>query len=166
METPKLNQINKYMKMINTTFSLLGGWFLITIMAINVYEVIARYVFNAPTIWTVEISTYLMLISVFLAAAYTLQEGGHTKVDFLISRLSTKNRRIIDIITSILGIIFVVVLVWKSTELALFTHTIGSKSMTQLAIPLFPIYIIVPIGSFILLLQYFLQLYAIILERE
>jgi len=147
---------------LNKVTSIIASLFFITIMLITVYEAIVRYVFNAPTIWTLEISQYLMLIATFLAAAYTLEVGGHIKVDFLVGRLSPGKRRIVNIISSLLGIIFFAALVWKSTELAWFNFKFGVRSMTLLAVPLFPIYVIMPIGSFLLLLQGTVQFFLIV----
>lgn len=150
---------------LNKVVSIIASLPFIIIMLITVYEVIVRYVFNAPTVWTLEISQYLMLIGAFLAAAYTLEVGGHIKVDFLVERLSPGKRRIVNIISSLLGIIFFAALVWKSTELAWFTFKFGLRSMTMLAVPLFPIYVIMPIGSFLLLLQGIVQFLQLIVKR-
>jgi TRAP-type mannitol/chloroaromatic compound transport system permease small subunit len=57
-----------------------------------VYEVIARYAFNAPTIWSYDVS-YMLNGSLFiLAGALTLARNNHVRIDFLSSRLPRKTQ--------------------------------------------------------------------------
>nr|WP_246423504.1 TRAP transporter small permease subunit [Roseospira goensis] len=49
----------------------------------TLYEVVARHFFNAPTIWSNDVS-YMLNGSVFmLAAAYTLRRDAHVRIDVL-----------------------------------------------------------------------------------
>jgi TRAP-type C4-dicarboxylate transport system permease small subunit len=61
-----------------------------------------RYVFDMPTIWSVEVSSYLLLLVIFTATAYTLQTDGHVRVDIITIRLPEKPRTILSIITAFL----------------------------------------------------------------
>lgn len=139
---------------INLALGYLSGFFFMLMMAITVYEVIVRYVFNAPTIWTLELSSYMMLTATFLAASYTLEKEGHVKVDIVLLRLSPERQRILNIITSILGTVFAAILLWKTGQLASTSHEMHWVSSTPLKIYLFPIYLMMPIGSFLLVVQY------------
>ena len=44
------------------------------------YDVSARYFFNSPTTWATEISTYLLIASVFFGAGYTHLSGGNVRI--------------------------------------------------------------------------------------
>ena len=60
---------------------------IICLIAVMIYEVVARRVFNAPTIWAIDI-TYMTNGTLFLiGGAYTLQKNAHVRIDFLSSRL-------------------------------------------------------------------------------
>ncbi len=150
---------------INKTMAYIGVIPFCLIMLITVYEVVVRFVFNAPTIWTLEISQYFMLIAICLVPAYTLEKDGHIKVDFVVNSLSPRKKWIANILSSFLSIIFFAVLAWKSSQLTWSTFTFGEKSMTMLAIPLFPIYIFMAIGTFFLLLQGIVQFFDVIGKR-
>ena len=53
------------------------GWLIIPMVLCLVYEVFARYLFNAPTLWAYDM-TYMLYGSHFmLGAAYTLAMQGH-----------------------------------------------------------------------------------------
>jgi len=61
-----------------------------------VYEVIARYVFKAPTFWAFEVSYMLMGSSLMLAIAFCMQLRRHIRVDFLYDNVSEKKKALID----------------------------------------------------------------------
>ena len=47
----------------------------------TVYDVGARYLFNAPTQWAYEVGYMMMGAHALLGMAYTLREGGHIRID-------------------------------------------------------------------------------------
>ena len=51
--------------------ALLAGGLVALVCAVTFYEVISRYVFNAPTTWSLDISIYAMFWACFLGGAYT-----------------------------------------------------------------------------------------------
>lgn len=60
------------------------------------WEVVARYVFDAPTIWAFDIA-YMSTGALFiLGAAQTLREDGHVRIDVLSSRMPPRLRAGID----------------------------------------------------------------------
>ena len=72
------------------------------LVAAVVYEVAARYVFDAPTVWSYDL-TYMLYGSVFmLGAAYALLKGAHIRTDFFFEKWSVRTRGIIDSVAYIL----------------------------------------------------------------
>ena len=62
-----------------------------------VYEVVARYFFNAPTIWAYDM-TFMLYGSFFmLGAAYTLQRSGHIRTDVFYARWSPRTQARVDL---------------------------------------------------------------------
>ncbi len=53
-----------------------------------VYEVVARRLFSAPTLWAYDIAYMLNGLGFLLAAGYTLRHNGHIRIDCFSSRLS------------------------------------------------------------------------------
>ena len=60
------------------------------------YEVIARKLFLAPTIWAYDISRFLYGALFMLGAAYALSKGVHIRADFLYRNFKTKTQGLID----------------------------------------------------------------------
>ena len=61
------------------------------------YEVFARYLFDAPTVWAFEIGYILTGSHFLLAMAYALREGQHIRIDIFSGKFSLRTRAIIDI---------------------------------------------------------------------
>lgn len=65
------------------------------------YEVIARYGFNAPTVWAFDV-TYMLYGTLFmLGSAYALHKGAHIRTDFFYERWSIRTRGTIDAVAYI-----------------------------------------------------------------
>ena len=77
-------------------------WLVYPLIGALCYEVIARYVFNAPTKWAYDI-TYMLYGTLFMmGAAYTLLVDGHVRVDALRTGLSPKTKAILEIVCYLL----------------------------------------------------------------
>jgi len=82
------------------------GWWLavvamaevVVIIAVQLYEVVARYVFNAPTLWGSDIAYMTNGTLFLLGAAYTLRMGAHIRIDFLAARLSLRVQHAINLV--------------------------------------------------------------------
>ena len=71
---------------------------LITSLAVC-YEVLARYVFSNPTIWSYEASYMMSSAYWFLGGAWTLKIGRHVTVDVLYERFfSSRTQAMVDIL--------------------------------------------------------------------
>ena len=79
------------------------------------YEIIARSLLHRPTVWAMEISTYLLILAGFFGMSYTMRTHGHIFVDFLYSRFPKGVRRGMDIFTSLLSLFALYVCMTEST---------------------------------------------------
>ncbi|MDP2330996.1 MAG: TRAP transporter small permease subunit [Reyranella sp.] len=82
------------------------GWLLavvamaevVVIIAVQLYEVVARYAFNAPTLWGSDIAYMTNGTLFLLGAAYTLRMGAHIRIDFLAARLPLRAQHAINLL--------------------------------------------------------------------
>ena len=81
---------------------------------IVVYEVAARYIFDAPTIWAYDLSLFLFGYISALGGAYAQQKRAHINVDILYLTVSPKVKNIFNIISFSLGIFFLMVIFYVS----------------------------------------------------
>jgi TRAP-type mannitol/chloroaromatic compound transport system permease small subunit len=71
-------------------------WLVVPLVAGLTYEVFARYVFHAPTIWAYDVAYMLYGSHFMLGAAYTLYKGGHIRTDIFYQNWSVRTRGFID----------------------------------------------------------------------
>ena len=71
-------------------------WLTIPLILGMVYEVFARKLFVAPTIWAYDMSRFLYGALFMLGAGYALSKGVHIRADFLYRNFKVKTQGIID----------------------------------------------------------------------
>ncbi len=71
-------------------------WITIPLILGMVYEVFARKLFLAPTIWAYDMSRFLYGALFMLGAGYALSKGVHIRADFLYRNFKIKTQGIID----------------------------------------------------------------------
>jgi len=71
-------------------------WITIPLILAMTYEVLARKLFNAPTMWAYDMSRFMYGALFMLGAGYALSKGVHIRADFLYRNFQTKNQGRID----------------------------------------------------------------------
>ena len=71
-------------------------WITIPLILGMVYEVFARKLFLAPTIWAYDMSRFLYGALFMLGAGYALSKGVHIRADFIYRNFKTKTQGKID----------------------------------------------------------------------
>jgi TRAP-type C4-dicarboxylate transport system permease small subunit len=76
-------------------------------------DVIARYFFNSPFSFTVEVTEILMGVMIYFGVGLTTHDNDHIAVDFVTLRLSEWLRTLLGLVTNVLAFGFLVVMVWQ-----------------------------------------------------
>ena len=84
--------IDKFSKLIGNIVC----WITIPLMLGMVYEVLARKLFLAPTMWAYDMSRFLYGALFMLGAGYALSRGVHIRADFLYRNFKVKTQGLID----------------------------------------------------------------------
>ena len=71
-------------------------WITVPLIFAMVYEVLARKLFTAPTMWAYDMSRFLYGALFMLGAGYALSKGVHIRADFLYRNFKTKTQGLID----------------------------------------------------------------------
>ncbi len=91
--------MRKVFKIVDTISEGSGSvarWFGLLLILVVVYDVGARYIFNAPTIWGYEIAMALGMSLYCWGYAYTESKHGHVRVDVFYIHMSPRGKAIID----------------------------------------------------------------------
>jgi len=131
------------------------SWLAVPLVLAVSYEVFARYLFSAPTIWSFDV-TYMLYGTLFmLGAAYALHKGAHIRTDFFFERWSVRTKGMID---SIAYLVFffpsLLVFLYISGQEGWYAFTIGETSeQTPWRPILWPFKMVVPLAILLLLIQ-------------
>jgi TRAP-type mannitol/chloroaromatic compound transport system permease small subunit len=131
------------------------AWLNMPLVVVVAWEVIARYAFGAPTIWSFEL-TYMLYGTIFmLGAAYALHKGAHIRTDFFFEKWSIRTKGVIDstaYLVFFFPAIFIFLLVsWSEGWYAV---SIGERSeQTPWRPLLWPFKMVVPLACLLLLIQ-------------
>jgi TRAP-type mannitol/chloroaromatic compound transport system permease small subunit len=130
------------------------SFLILFIVALVVYEVVLRNLFNLSSLWAFELSIMIYGVHFMLGAAYTLKQKGHISIDIFYSRFSTKAKAILDIITyTIFFFPFIIILLKAGISFAWSSIKILEVSQSNWAPPLYPLKVIIPVTFFLLTLQ-------------
>lgn len=122
-------------------------------MLVLVYEVVARYAFNAPTIWAHGVCQRAFAIYLVIGAAYVLQQKGHIRMDLIYNRFSPRGKAIINLVTSPILFLIIFVLLWFGWDFAQTSISQLEIDNTPLHGPVWPFKLWIPITGFLLLVQ-------------
>ena len=148
--------IDKFSKWIGSVVC----WILMPLILAMTYEVLARKLFLAPTIWAYDISRFLYGALFMLGAGYALSRGVHIRADFLYRNFKIKNQGLIDFWLYLLfyfpGLI---VFLYMTFGFVLESIQRGERGMDTTWMPyMWPIKTCLLIGIIFLLIQGFSEL--------
>ena len=124
---------------------------ILAICAVVLYEIAARYLFHAPTIWAQEISVYLLLACAFFGFAPTMHAGEHIRIDLLVKRFGMRARSALELGTCLAIAAFAAIAAWGGYETVMQSLRFGRRSLTLLAVPSWIPQLVVPVGMLLLL---------------
>lgn len=147
----------------NNVLAFFASILIIVMMLIVVYEIFIRRFLNSPTIWTAEVTRYILLWITFLSAAWLLREEGHVKMDILLDRLNPRAQSILNIITSSICTIICLIITWYAGKVTWDQLQSGFLMPGLWSPPKWPIMAIIPVGFFLLFVQFMRRTYRFIM---
>ncbi|WP_428650660.1 TRAP transporter small permease [Roseibium sp.] len=117
------------------------------------YEVLARYLFVAPTIWAAELSQLCLIWGTMLAMPWLLKTGQHIAVDALTDQLGPRMRRLCHLLAMLAIAAFSAGVTWKGAGIFLDSFERGRTTGSMLDLPTWVSELAIPIGFALLFLQ-------------
>ena len=130
-----------------------------------IYEVIARSIFNKPTIWSLEIVTYMISCVAFFGSAYVLRINKHLEINLFTKILPNKIRFFFDLVANIIALIFCFIAFYYGYKLINLSYILGVVSVSELRVPLWIPQMTVPIGFFALFLEFLIRILKLFLNK-
>jgi TRAP-type C4-dicarboxylate transport system permease small subunit len=135
---------------------------LVLLMLCVTVDVILRYFFDMPQFWVGELAEYSLLYITFAGTAWVLRKEGHVKIDILMAYINPRKTQILDAIASIVGILVCAVLTYYGVDVALDHIARGVYNPTLMEFPKGPLIAIIPIGAFLLFIQFIRRLFGLL----
>ena len=131
------------------------AWLILPMVLSLVWEVTARYGFNAPTEWAYDMTFMLYGTFFMLGSAWTLQRGGHIRTDSFYANWSVRTRARVDL--ACYAIFFfpaITILAWLGAEYFWKSFGQNERIVTSPWLPIvWPFKFVIPAAAVLLLLQ-------------
>lgn len=129
-------------------------WLILASTVISGLNAVVRKVFNTSSNAYLEVQWYLFAASFLLAAGYTLLNQEHVKIDVVASHLSKRGQIWIDVVGFSLFLIpLCLTVLWFSIPFFLNGYRSGEMSGNAGGLIRWPVYLMMPLGFALLLLQ-------------
>ena len=154
----------KFFDKLSDIMAALAGVILVFITAAVCYTIGMRYLFAKTTIWIMQTTEYALLWIVFLGTTWLLREKGHITTDLIYTHLSDDAKRYLDCTMFIIGGLVCAFMVIFGMA---YVYECIMKSVTDVravTIPKWIIFVIIPVGSIFLTLQFFRMAWDRLLE--
>jgi TRAP-type mannitol/chloroaromatic compound transport system permease small subunit len=138
---------------LNERVGRFAAYVVLVIFVLLFAEVLLRYFFRTPTVWTNELAQLLFGAYAVLSGGYLLARGGHVNVDIVYSAFPRRTKAGIDVVTSVLFFVFVTILFWQGAIFALEAAAKLETSHSAWNPPIWMFKAMIPISAGFLLLQ-------------
>ena len=130
---------------------------LFVMVMLTVFETLARYLFNAPVIWAIEIPEYTLTFATAGALAYTQKVRGHIAVGLVEARLRPSRRGKLSAVLYPVYLAVVLFITWAAFRL-MWKSLIEWRLSDTMEVPLFIPYLMIFIGFAVLSLAVMVDL--------
>jgi len=159
----RLSRWDRALFSVERVLALVSGLAVLSLMLLAVVSVSGRNFFNMPLPGYVDWIEQAMPLIAFMGVSYVQREGGHIRMDMIVGLLRGRALWIVEFVTTFLVLILMLLLVWGSWSH--FQRSFGfdmpmwsNDSSMDIALPLWPAKLIVPVAFGVLSLRLILQL--------
>lgn len=143
---------------------MLVGSLIFTVCLIFI-QVVMRYIFNSSLSWSEELARFIFIWQIWMGASIGLRDKKHIKVELISGLLKERGLRVLNIGANIIFLVFCIFLVINGTQLV--SNLISRKSLSAaMRIPMYLVYISLPISAFVMALRTLGQIYEVIVPES
>lgn len=160
--------MKRYIFLVDTLSTSVGksfGWLILLLTFGTCYEVFVRYVLNAPTTWSFDIS-YITYGAMFLmAGAYTLARNAHVRGDVIYRLWPQRMQGMIDLVLYITfflpAVLAWIYSGWNFAQMSV--RFLEVSIFSPAGVPVFPLKALIPVTGVLLLLQGIAEIFRCII---
>ena len=138
----------------------------VLLMALNTSaNVVGRFVFGESLFFSEELNRILIILITFAGISYAARHGRHIRMSAIYDELPGRLRKSLMVVIALVTAVFMFGLCWYSIGYIL-TQAGRGRLLPSLQIPVWWIYVWVPIGFFMTGMQYGLTAVKNLIERD
>ncbi len=93
-----MEKIIHFIDTVNEKIGQVNSLMVLPLVAVVVYEIVMRYIFNAPTVWGFELTMFIYGVHYMLGLALTEGKDGHVKVEIVTARFGKKGQAVFNLL--------------------------------------------------------------------
>lgn len=145
------------------SFALAAG---VLLMAINtIANVVGRFIFQHSIFFTEELNRILIILITFAGVGYAARHGRHIRMSAIFDTLPVKMRKLLMIVIAVVTSVAMFALCYFSVRYIGKVMTSG-RVLPALQIPVWWIFVWVPVGFFVTGAQYLLTAVKNVIEKD
>lgn len=156
--------MEKLIKIIGKVFLYIASLLIFIMITVVVVNVVLRYFFKSSIYWSVEVSDYTMIWSVFSASIALLCNDEHLGINALEAALKGTAKKVIKIVNYVIIGIFGLLLTYSATNFVLST---GNQTVSTLRwLPMNYIYLVIPFSGIMFTLICILKIIDVFMKKS
>ena len=150
-----MQQFIRVIDAINEKLGVGVSWLTTVLVIVVCYDVFTRYVLKSSSVAVQELEWHLFAIIFLMAAAYTLKDDQHVRVDVLYTRFSPRIQAWINLLGSLIFLLpFCMLVIWTSWNFVRSSFMMGEGSPNPGGLPArYLLKAVIPISFIFLALQ-------------
>ena len=152
-----LVKIDKLFSRIENAANLLAAITIMALMLMAVYQIAARRLLDAPIYGYIDIIEQMMVIFAFLGIAYCQREGGHVRMELILSRFRGRAYWLMECLGVVIAWVVIAILISTSFDHFLRAWELGDTSI-NIELPVWPAKLLIPLAFSLLWLRLSIQI--------
>lgn len=158
-DNSNLSRADRSFFKIESALNLVGGFIIFLLVFLATANVLGRWLFNMPISGYIDWVEQSMAFMAFLGIAYTKREGGHIRMDIVVSHLKGRALWLLELFSSVVMLIVTLVLIYGSYVHFLRAYTLGDSSL-DIDLPTWPSKLVVTFALTVLAIRILLQIWG------
>lgn len=158
-----IESLYKGMKPLSRVVNAIGMVMMTVMMIFVTLDVTLRKLVSMPILGSIEITQFMLAICVSFGLAQCTIDKGHVVVDLFVSRLTTRARARLGIVTGMLAFLSCLMVTWQLFNYIFIIKEVNNVS-SVLKIPMWPFVALVTFGFVLFCFVLFIQFLEYLLE--
>jgi len=136
--------VDKAYNFINKMLDFFAVILVCFVFLLIIIQVVMRYVFNSPLIWSEELARYAMVWMAFVGSVIAMRNGEHIDITVVVNSLPASLKTYVNIISKIISTAFLIMLIYLGFQMVMMNI---SQTSSANGLPMSLIYLCIPLSA-------------------